>query len=87
MNRFINNLFYMGLYKVLLWLFICSLYYMFIYAVISYLSDFLHFKYFYILNTINAFICLFLFIIGIYNYYIPKKDKRFSNGKGNKNKR
>jgi len=74
MNRFINNLFKLGIQKVLIWLFVVFLFYVFLDSVIYTIEAV--FKWEHKLNKldlVNEFICFILFVIGIYRYNIPKK--------------
>ena len=80
MNKFLNNLFKLGIQKVLIWLFIVSLFYVFLDSVIYTIEEV--FKWEHSLNKldlVNEFICFIVFVVGIYNYNSPvynNKKKR-----------
>ena len=85
MNKFLNNLFKLGIQKVLIWLFIVSLFYVFLDSVIYTIEAVFKWEHkLNKLNLVNEFICFVIFIVGVYRYNTPSK---YSNTPSKKNKR
>ena len=76
MNRFIRNVFYMGFYKIILWLFVNLIFFALVEIFIYSLEDVMNMQHkVYISDLVNMVVWFMFFIAGIYRFYIPKGSK------------